>query len=88
MSRDYELSEFIKMIMQSRPGELEDKKKDPDLLKGKRDETNIIQRQIVLGLQKRLSELVDNNGNVQEIQVISQCICMNLQIKNHIEDIF
>jgi hypothetical protein len=58
------------------------------LVKGKRDETNIIQRQIVLGLQKRLSELVDNSGNVQEIQIISQCICMNLQIKNHIEDIF
>jgi hypothetical protein len=88
MSRDHELSEFIKMIMQSRLGELEDKKKEPDLLKSKRDETNIIQRQIVLGLQKRLSELVDNNGNVQEIQIISQCICMNLQIKNHIEDIF
>jgi hypothetical protein len=59
-----------------------------DPLREKREETQVIQRQIVLSLQDRLRNLVEDGGSVHEIHELSMCICANLQIKEHIEDIF
>jgi hypothetical protein len=59
-----------------------------DPLREKREEIQVIQRQIVLSLQDRLRNLVEDGGSVHEIHELSMCICANLQIKEHIEDIF
>jgi hypothetical protein len=59
-----------------------------DPLREKREETQVVQRQIVLSLQDRLRNLVEDGGSVHEIHELSMCICANLQIKEHIEDIF
>jgi hypothetical protein len=89
MSMSRNKREFLKLLHQTMMGEegtSEEQKFDP--LADKRDETNIIQRQIVIDLQTRLSKLVQENGSIQDIHTLSVCICANLQIKEHIEDIF
>jgi hypothetical protein len=57
-------------------------------LDSQREGISVVQRQIVINLQTRLNELVQNNGSIQDIHMLSVCICANLQIKEHIEDIF
>jgi hypothetical protein len=89
MASSKERRELLRFLQQSVLGEenkSEEQKFDP--LADKRDETNIIQRQIVIDLQTRLSKLVQENGSIQDIPMLSVCICANLQIKEHIEDIF
>jgi hypothetical protein len=81
---DFMRAMFKTMIESEAPQE----KQGFDPLREKRDETQIIQRQIVLTLQDRLSKLVDSGGSVHEIHELSMCICANMQIKAHIEDIF
>ncbi len=82
-------NDFIKMmiseVIESRKSQEENA---TDLFSEARDNTNTIQRQIVLGLQSRLSKLVENDGSIQEIHELSMCICANLEIKAHIDHIF
>jgi hypothetical protein len=81
--------DFMKSLLKAMiESEVPEENQGFDPLREKRDETQIIQRQIVLTLQDRLSKLVDSGGSVHEIHELSMCICANMQIKAHIEDIF
>jgi hypothetical protein len=83
--RDDFMRAMLKTMMEAQSPQ-EDQGFDP--LREKREETQVIQRQIVLSLQDRLRNLVEDGGSVHEIHELSMCICANMQIKAHIEDIF
>jgi hypothetical protein len=59
-----------------------------DPLDQARDSAQVMQRQIVLGLQNRLADMVEMECDIDDILSASQAIAINLQINDDILDVF